>query len=742
MPTLSTLAGALLLLLGIAPAFAADANWSGAWMTKWPGGSSRIELRQDGATVEGSVKLYNRRIAGKVVGDKLEGEWTEGAAGGRFVFVLGATRDDFVGRFDDGDWWTGARTSARELLPESRDASPRQALRSFVLAGNVAVAGYTDAYANLAPLVDFGADAAAFDQNARLVRARTLFDAVSRTTFQLASLGDPRPGERSITYTLRQAGTDATLALTLRDVGGNRWRIVAPSEEALAAADRALLKRDGRPSPPDSILALRSPRDTMRAFVDSMRHWESAGRARALGTMDLSQIRPASRDTEGWLQAQYLVEVINRVGAWDWQEIPDDPASREPYVFFSHPAGRIAIAPMDGEGGAKWRFTADTVSSGRALYVATGAMPPAWGMPVVVKETGVFALRHSLLDLSPWFLERSAVSDFENWQIVALCIMLTFAALFSWLGVLLLVRLVGAGLRLLGRPVDARLERRLVWPLRLIAFALIWYRFRQRAGLVGPGVEVLDSAAAIVLAIGVVWAGLPLVDALAAALYGRGTRAANSMDDIVVSLTAGLLKLAMIVTMIIVAAQAVDLPVTGLVASLGIGGLAVAFASKEALSNVFGAGILMADRPFRNGDTISIDNVVGTVEHVGIRSTRIRTADDTVVVLPNGKLSDAMINNYGARRLRLFRTTLKVEKGATPEQLEAFTHRLRKMVDGNPVTSGGRTQVGLWQLAPDGIEVNLVCYLNVANESDEGAARHRLLLDVMRLASETGVKVA
>jgi hypothetical protein len=261
----------------------------------------------------------------------------------------------------------------------------------------------------------------------------------------------------------------------------------------------------------------------MRAFVDAMRHWETGGRARALETMDLSQIRPASRDSEGWLQAQYMIEVINRVGAWVWQEIPDDPASREPYVFFSHPAGRIAIAPKEEDGAVRWRFTPDTVAAQQALFIATEAMPPVWGMPVVVAETNLFALRHSLLDFSPWFLARSAVGDFENWQVVALFMAITFGFLFAWIGVALLIRLVGAAFRLLGRSVDTRLERRLVWPLRLIAFALIWYRFRHRVGLVGPGAELLDSVAGVVLAVGVVWAGLPLVDALAAAVRSRRT---------------------------------------------------------------------------------------------------------------------------------------------------------------------------------------------------------------------------
>jgi MscS family membrane protein len=111
-----------------------------------------------------------------------------------------------------------------------------------------------------------------------------------------------------------------------------------------------------------------------------------------------------------------------------------------------------------------------------------------------------------------------------------------------------------------------------------------------------------------------------------------------------------------------------------------------------------------------------------------------------VIVLPNGKLSDALINNYGARRYRLFRTRFQVSYGATPEQLEAFTQKLREVVDVHPATVEERTQVGLAQLTDDGIEFDLVCYFRAETAADERAARHELLLQVMRLAEQAGVR--
>jgi len=135
------------------------------------------------------------------------------------------------------------------------------------------------------------------------------------------------------------------------------------------------------------------------------------------------------------------------------------------------------------------------------------------------------------------------------------------------------------------------------------------------------------------------------------------------MDEIVVSLVLGACKLMLLAGGLLFIADALSIPYEGVLAGLGIGGLAVAFASKETLSNVFGAGILVADRPFRRGDWIEAGEARGTVEHVGIRSTRIRTADDSLMFVPNGKLADATVNNLGTRRHRVARAKLLAAHG-------------------------------------------------------------------------------
>lgn len=171
---------------------------------------------------------------------------------------------------------------------------------------------------------------------------------------------------------------------------------------------------------------------------------------------------------------------------------------------------------------------------------------------------------------------------------------------------------------------------------------------------------------------------------------------------------------------------------------LGVGGLAFAFASRETLSDVFGAGILLTDRPFRRGDFVAVGDVRGTIEKVGIRSTRIRTAEDTLVVLPNGKMADATINNWGSRRHRMMTGSLNVGWGAAPDAVDALVAGIRDLIADRSDTAADRTAVGVTGLGADGMTVEFTCYLTARSGAEERAAKHALMTGIVRLARGLG----
>jgi MscS family membrane protein len=245
----------------------------------------------------------------------------------------------------------------------------------------------------------------------------------------------------------------------------------------------------------------------------------------------------------------------------------------------------------------------------------------------------------------------------------------------------------------------------------------------------------------VLLALALMWGGWRLIDVVADSFFRRAEASVATMDNIVVSLIFGALKLILLAAGFVFIAMELSLPYESLLAGLSIGGLAVAFASKETISNVFGAGILAIDRPFRRGDWIIAGDTQGTVESVGIRSTRIRTGQDSLVIMPNGKLSDATLNNLGTRRYHVITAKIPVSYASSVTQLEAFAAGLRELISALPQALPHRTEVNLTALGQERIEVEYTIGLDGRGGANENALLSGLMLDILRLAERLRVKV-
>ena len=139
---------------------------------------------------------------------------------------------------------------------------------------------------------------------------------------------------------------------------------------------------------------------------------------------------------------------------------------------------------------------------------------------------------------------------------------------------------------------------------------------------------------------------------------------------------------------------AVGYPIGTVLAGLGIGGLALAFGAQKTIENVFGSIALAIDQPFRIGDFVKVEDFVGTVESIGVRSTRIRTLDRTIISMPNGKVADQRVESFETRDRMRLATTLSLTYGTTRSQMEQVLAGLDQVL---------RTHPRIW---PDGITVS------------------------------------
>ncbi len=144
--------------------------------------------------------------------------------------------------------------------------------------------------------------------------------------------------------------------------------------------------------------------------------------------------------------------------------------------------------------------------------------------------------------------------------------------------------------------------------------------------------------------------------------------------------------------------------------------------------------MLIADRTFRVGDLVQIGGNEGIVESVGLRTTRIRGLDDSLLTIPNSDLTTAHVTNFGARRYRRFRTRITVPYGTPPDRLVEFRDGILALVRGHAQVRQQKYEVAVNDLGASGIEILIQVFFEVPDGHAELLARDGLILDILRLA--------
>ena len=727
------------------PAFADDEQltWTGTWEVRSLHSGAQMKLVQEDRHVEGTYQPYDGWLEGEVRDNRLIGRWTEQAREGSVVMTMAPDGKSFMGRLDGADWITGSRVDLTNQLPQQLIdlSTPRATLRSFLIAAQRFQIGLYSAVAPALATIEIGPQMEALTQRERIDYIETLFRVIDQTTFRLQDLPGRRARGEEVRVLLRQAGTHVFFELEFRRHGDAAWLIVPPSRPALAAKlDELIEARDGVAAAPDDHLQLRHARATMRTFMENVKRLDQGGLDRVMATMDLSDIHPSVRAFEARRDALYLRSVLDRVSFIIYQEIPNDPDSRVPYVHFEHPRGDIVISPVSQEEGVAWQFTGETLASLRDLYVALEDVPLVQGLTPYADQPLLFRLRDRLESISPFLLQRTW--RLENWQWLGLGLVLLFGVAVAGGVAWLTARFLRWRLDGRGSGRDAQLQSRLLWPVRITFMALTWFVGVHFLNVPEGAYEILNTATTTLIAVGAVWAAYTLTDILASYFHQRARRSSSSVDEIVVSLLGVVVKMVVVIVGVLLLAEALALPYQGVLAGLGIFGFGFALAARETIVNFFGTAALLADRPFRRGDWITIGDQEGTVEHVGIRTTRIRALDDSVIVIPNGALAGEKIGNLGRRRSRLLKTCISVTYETPPDRLDAFTTALRDMIKQRSEIRRDRLQIGVWAFAESSIDLELVCYLDVNSAEQEREVRHTLLLDIVRLADEMAIEFA
>ncbi len=261
------------------------------------------------------------------------------------------------------------------------------------------------------------------------------------------------------------------------------------------------------------------------------------------------------------------------------------------------------------------------------------------------------------------------------------------------------------------------------------------------AGLEQLGSNLVYST----LVLSAAWLLFNLTNTLIGWLDGLAHRPESRLDEQLLPILRKSLKVFIVILAVLQVVDQMGGDVKGLIAGLGIGGLAVALAARDSIANVFGSVVILADRPFRVGDWIEAQGqgIEGFVEEIGFRSTRIRTFAKSVITVPNSVVANWAINNWSAMPRRRVQMTLGISYETTPEQIERLVARLREMLQAHPqVDTQENLLVHFTDFGESSLQL-LVQYFTFATQRGPHlAVREEINLAIMRLLDELGIEIA
>lgn len=469
-----------------------------------------------------------------------------------------------------------------------------------------------------------------------------------------------------------------------------------------------------------------SPRGAIQGYLAACREGDYA---KAANYLDLRRI-----EEDGPTLARRLRIVLSRtlwVDAEGLSQEPDGmpndglPRDRDRIGSIDSREGKIDVLlqriPRD-DGIRIWKIAGATVAQVPALWEEFG---------------------HGVLErfLPQAFFELELL-DIALWQWIALLTLVLMTAIVSWLLAVIVLGILRPLAARTETPIDDRLLAATAAPLRLAIAVLIF-----RAGVIPLGLPLdavgsISTALRAVFVMAVAWLLIRTSDVLSARLeeWLVGSEEAGAASAVPAGRKA--VKAIIFLLAFVAILDGFGFSVTALVAGLGVGGIAVALAAQKTIENLFGGISLYGDRPVRVGDFCRFGDKIGTVEEIGIRSTRVRTLDRTLITIPNAEFSNLQLENYAKRdRMRLF-AMIGVRYETTPEQLRYILVEVRKLFYAHERVTPEPARIRFVGFGAFSLDLEIFAYVDTSDWNEFLGIREDIYLRIMDIIEASGTGFA
>jgi len=246
----------------------------------------------------------------------------------------------------------------------------------------------------------------------------------------------------------------------------------------------------------------------------------------------------------------------------------------------------------------------------------------------------------------------------------------------------------------------------------------------------------LSAAFKTVTVVFVIWVALRFVDGICGVWQNYAKRTDSSIDDMLVPIVRKSLKSFLVIVGGILTLQNMGYSVGSLLAGFGLGGMAFALAAKDSLANIFGSIVIFLDRPFKVGDWIEMDGLEGTIEEIGLRTTRVRTFANSLITVPNAKWTTSAINNWSRMKKRRISTSIGLTYDTKPAQMEAMLESIRELIRKDEGLRNDFFLVNFNSFGPSSMDIFIYCFTTTTAWGEFLEVQQRFFLNIAKAGLE------
>ncbi len=507
--------------------------------------------------------------------------------------------------------------------------------------------------------------------------------------------------------------------------------VVTGAAGAVAGVEASTEDSDGEPLGPADEFNRGVPRSAMEGYLLAA---NAADYERAAQYLDLQRLPKDQRATQGPQLARRLKIVLDQKLWVDLDALSSDPEgnTNDGLSASRDRVGRIETSekPVDillqrvprEDGVLIWKVSSATVGQIPALYEEFG-----YGVLGELMPTIFFELR---------------ILEVQLWQWIGLLLLVFVAYVAAWLVAGLVGRSLGPVLRRTATDVDDRLLAVVGGPLRLIMAVLVFSAGKLTLGLAVPVRHTLSGIEDTLLIIAVAWIILRLLDLITDLVKEYLVRRAQVSATSLLPPGRKTAKVIVVGIAAIALLNSFGFNVTALLAGLGVGGIALALAAQKSLENLFGGITLYVDQPVRVGDFCRFGDKIGTVEDIGLRSTRVRTLDRTVVSIPNAEFANLQLDNFAKRDKIWYHPRIGLRYETSPDQIRYILVEIRKMLYAHPKIDPDPARIRFVGFGAYSLDLDIFAYVKVADYGEFLEVAEDVNLRIMDIVERAGSSFA